>query len=143
MSSLPRRPWHLWVVPIVLLPWNAMGAYDYLMTKTLNEAYLARFTPEQLDFFTTFPTVLVATWAVAVWFAVIGDLLLLFRRRLAFATLGISFLCMVVTSVSSYGFLGGYQVVGAQGLTFSIVIFVVAMAQLIYTRAMLRRGQLG
>jgi len=142
MSSLPRRPWHLWVVPIVLLPWNAMGVFDFLMTQTRNEAYMAKFSPEQLEFFYGYPVVLVAFWAIAVWGALVGDLFLLFRRRLAFATLAISFLAMIVSSGSSYAFLGGYELMGAQGLVFSIVIFVVALLQMLYARAMGRRGLL-
>ena len=44
-----RAPWHLWVVGIISLLWNAMGAFDYLMSQTRNEQYMAAFTPEQLD----------------------------------------------------------------------------------------------
>jgi hypothetical protein len=55
-------PKHLWVVGIFALLWSAMGAYDYLMTETQNEAYMSSFTPEQLDFFYGLPA-----WAVSAW----------------------------------------------------------------------------
>ena len=50
--SRTRAPWHLWAVGIVGLLWSAMGAFDYLMTQTENESYMARFTPEQLEVLT-------------------------------------------------------------------------------------------
>ena len=45
-----KAPWHFWVISIIAVLWNAMGALDYFMTKTRNEAYMSQFTPEQLDF---------------------------------------------------------------------------------------------
>ena len=67
-----RRPWHLVVVGILALLWNAMGAFDYTMTQTRNEAYMSRFTSEQLEYFYSFPSWAVATWATAVWGSVLG-----------------------------------------------------------------------
>jgi|GEM_PF-5725290 len=80
IASTPR---HLWVVGIVALLWNAMGALDFVMTQTKNEAYMGEFTPEQLDFFYGFPLWLVVFWAVAVWGGVIGAVVLLLKNRLA------------------------------------------------------------
>ena len=67
-----KAPWHLWVIGIVSLLWNAMGAYDYYMTQSQNEAYMGQFSPEQLEFFDGFPAWVDATWAIAVWFALLG-----------------------------------------------------------------------
>ena len=68
-SESTKAPWHLWVIGVLTLLWNAMGAFDYLMTQTQNEAYMSEFTPEQLEFFYNFPTWMVAFWALAVWVA--------------------------------------------------------------------------
>jgi hypothetical protein len=69
-------PKHLWVVGVIAILWNSMGAFDYLMTKTQNEGYLAQFTPEQLEFFLGFPIWVSAGWGLAVWGAVLGSILL-------------------------------------------------------------------
>ena len=55
MSEMPAitTPRHLWIVGIVALLWNLLGAMDYVMTETKNEAYMDQVTPEQLEFFTT------------------------------------------------------------------------------------------
>lgn len=34
-------PWDLCVVGVIGLLWNAMGALDYVMTETRNEAWMA------------------------------------------------------------------------------------------------------
>ena len=35
-----KTPWHLWVFGVVSLLWNFGGAYDYVMVRTGNQAYL-------------------------------------------------------------------------------------------------------
>ena len=141
-TQATTTPRHLWIVGIVALLWSLLGAMDYIMTETRNEAYMSQFTPEQLEFFYSFPAWLVAFWAIAVWGGVLGAVLLLMRKKLAVPVLVVSFLCMVVTVIHNYGFAGGADIVGGGGLIFSAIIFVVALALIIYARSMARRGVL-
>lgn len=53
-SLTDKAPLHLWVVGVLALVWNLIGAMDYVMTQMRNENYMSAFTPEQLDFFTAF-----------------------------------------------------------------------------------------
>ena len=139
-AETPRRtPWHLWVVGIAGLLWNAFGAFDYLMTQTENEAYMGQFTPEQLEYFYGLPTWVVAFWAVAVWGGVLGTVLLLLRKRLAAPILLVSLLAMVVTSIHNFLLSEGLEVMGMVGVIFSAVIFVVALGLWLYARAMAER----
>jgi hypothetical protein len=138
-----RAPWHLWLVGILGLLWDSVGAFDYLMTQTQNESYMSRFTPEQLEFFYGFPAWVVAFWAIAVWGGVLGTLLLLLRKRLAVPVLLASFLAMIVTAVHNFLLTNGLEVMGGTGLGFSVLIFVVALGLWLYARAMARRGVLG
>jgi hypothetical protein len=141
-AQIARTPRHVWVVGILSLLWNLMGAFDYLMTETKNDAYMSKFTPEQLEFYYGFPSWLVACWAIAVWGGVLGSVLLLMRKKLALPVFVASFLCMVVTTIQTYGFAGGMDVSGAGGLAFSAVIFVVALFLIIYARSMTKKGVL-
>ena len=136
-------PWHLWVIGVLALLWNAMGAFDYLMTETHNEGYMSRFTPEQLDFFYGFPAWLVALWAIAVWGSLLASVLLLLRNRFAVPLFLVSLICMVITAIRNYVFAGGMAVMGGVGsLLFTIVIFVFAVLLYVYARAMKERGVL-
>jgi len=136
-------PWHLWVVGVVGLLWSAMGALDYVMTQTRNEAYMSAFTPEQLEFFYGLPSWTVAAWAVAVWGGVLGAILLLFRRRHAVAVFVASLVGMLITSFQNFVLSNGLEVMGDPfSLAFSALIFVVAIALVVYASAMYRRGVL-
>ena len=88
--AAPGRPWQLWLVGVLSALWNSVGAFDYTMTQTRNPAYLAQFTPEQLDYFASFPAWATGAWALGVWGAVAGSLLLLFRSRWAVQAFGIA-----------------------------------------------------
>lgn len=142
VGSQVATPKHLWIVGVLGLLWNSVGAYDYLATQTQNESYMSQFTPEQLEFFYGFPTWVVAFWALAVWGGVLGAVLLLLRKRLAVKVLLVSFVSMIITSVHNFGFSNGAEVMGGQGLIFSGLIFVVALGLWLYARAMAARGVL-
>ena len=142
-TSVQGTPRHLWVVGIIALLWNSMGAMDYIMTQTRNEAYMSQFTPEQLEFFYGFPSWVVAAWAIAVWGGVLGTVLLLLRKQLAVPVFLASIVAMVITTIQNYVLSNGMEVVGDPfALAFTIVIFAVAVALYVYARAMQKRGVL-
>ncbi len=138
-----RAPWHLWVFGILALLWNCMGALDYVMTETRNEAYMKSFTPAQLEYFYGMPAWFVATWAIAVWGAVLASLLLLLRKRLAVPVFIVSFVAMCVTMIYNYGLSDGLEIMGGtKALAFPAVIFLVAFLLILYSRTQRARGVL-
>lgn len=138
-----RNVWHIWLIGGVALLWNAVGAMDYVMTQTRNVAYMDAFTPEQLAFFYGFPSWVIASWAIGVWGGVLGSLLLLLRRRAAVWAFFASLVGMVITAFQNYMLSNGMEVMGdAFSLAFTGAIFLIALALLLYARAMHKRGLL-
>lgn len=131
-SGQTKRPLHLWIVGALSLLWNMGGAADYTMTKTRNAAYLADFTPEQLAYFDSFSVWMNTAWAVGVWGALAGSLLLLTKPRLALPVFMIS---LVGLAVSTAGQIGADKPAGldSPGITlFNIAIWVVALGLVVY-----------
>lgn len=85
MATVSERgvPVHLWLVGLLALLWNAYGCYDYLMTMTGDQAYLAQLPPEAMSYWESLPTWTTAAWALGVWAGLAGALLLLLRSRYA------------------------------------------------------------
>lgn len=139
-----KTPWHLWVIGIVSLLWNSVGALDFTMTQANNEAYLKALTPEQLAYFHGIPFWVVLAWAVGTWGSTLGSLLLLFRKRLAVHLFLAAVVGAVLTDVYTYLLSDGMKVMhgGAGMVVFSAVIVVIVGLLLIYARAMRRRGVL-
>ena len=140
-SMTVRTPWHLWAVGAVALLWNAYGAFDYIMTQTRNEAYLANFTAEQRAYFESFPMWMEAVWAIGVWGALLGAILLLMRSKWAFQAFLASLIAFAISVV--YGQMsGGNEVMGSMGMIFSAVIFLLGLGFVMYSRMMARKGVL-
>ncbi|KAA9008262.1 hypothetical protein [Histidinibacterium aquaticum] len=139
-----KTPWHVWVVGGVSLLWNSGGAIDYLMLRFRVEAYTGQLTEAQLGFFESLPVWASIGWALGVWGAWIGSVLLLLRSRFAGTAFALSLLGIGVNSIYTYG-LAGAEVdagMGAVQAWFAVAIVVITAGLLFYARAMARRGVL-
>ena len=137
-------PTHLWVIGGLALLWNALGATDYLMTVTENEAYMSSFTDAQLAYFNSFPVWAMSAWAVAVWSAVFGSVALLLRRRWAVGLFAVSLVSMFVSSLYTFGLSDGVKVMdgGLGQWLFTFAIWIVAIGLYFYARAQRAQGVL-
>jgi hypothetical protein len=139
-ESNRATPWHVWVVGVLALLWNSVGAFDYVMTETRNPSYMSSFTGEQLAYFYGLPKWIIATWALGVWGGVLGSVLLLLRRRLAVTVFGVSLAGTAITFLYNYVLTDGLRIMGgAPALAFSAVIILIAIALLLYSRRLAAR----
>lgn len=95
-TAQSRTPVHLWVVGIFALVWSALGCFDYWMTMTANQTYLAKMPADQIAYMNALPKWLTAMWALGVWGGLLGSILLLVRSRYALWAYGLSFIGAVV-----------------------------------------------
>ena len=142
-AAAGRTPVHLWIVGVLALLWNGYGAYDYLMTNMQGEAYMAGMgmTEAQIAYFNTMPVWMTAAWALGVWGAVLGSILLLLRMKWAFHAFAISLLGLLGSWVHTFTS-NGMEVMGTTAMVFSLVITAVAVFLLWYAWTMSKRGVL-
>lgn len=137
-----RAPIHLWIVGVLALLWNAMGAFDYLATHLRLDFYMSQFPQEQLDYFYGFPAWAVAGWAFGVWGAFFGSVALLLRSRWAVWLFALSLLGILATTVYSYALSEGAEIMGSTGAIFTAILWIVAIALFLYARRMETKGVL-
>ena len=143
MESSVRTPLHLWIVGVLATVWNAFGAFDYLMTQTRNEAYLANFTDPQRAYFDSFPIWMEATWALGVWGGLLGALLLLARSRHAVTAFAVSLAGLAVSTLYQYVLSTPLpEMMSGAMLGMNIAIWAVAIGLLWYAMRMKRAGVL-
>ena len=140
MPEAVKTPKLFWIIAILSLLWNLVGAFDYTMTQTRNQAYLDNFSQEQLDYYLGFPTWVIFFWALAIWSSVAGSILLLLRKAWAVPVFLVSLVSMVINAIYNYGLSDGMAVAGTGGFIFTLVIFVIALGLWLYARAMRKRG---
>jgi hypothetical protein len=139
----PKTPWHLWVIGIVSLLWNAMGGVDYTMTHLRPKTWLAQMTPEQIAWISQFPIWATGCWALGVWGAVAGSILLLLRSRWAVPAFGVSLLGLIGSHIYQFTSAAPAGMNTATGTAFAAVLAVIAAALLWYAIRMRKSGLLG
>lgn len=140
-------PWHLWAVGGVSLLWNAFGATDYTMSQMRNRDYLGSaaesmgITVDQMiAYIDGFPVWMHAFWAMGVWGALIGSVLLLLRKRLAVWAFGLSLLGLAVTQF--YQAFTPQPAWAQSAVVMNLVIWSIATFLLIYAVSMKNKGVL-
>lgn len=141
-------PWHLWVVGVVSLLWNAMGAADYTMSQIENRDWYAmmgfdeRMTDAAIAFIDSAPLWADAAWAFGVWGGLAGSVLLLARNRWAVTAFGISIAGAVASMIYQARTTWPEALAPMENSPMMWVVLVIAVGLLFYASAMRRRGVL-
>jgi hypothetical protein len=148
MTGLVKTPLHLWIVGAVALLWNSFGVTDYFMTRTRGSAWIDQMMPgvdsaKFMAYIDAFPIWASIGWALGVWGALAGTLLLLARSRHAVVAYAVSLVGAILGI--------GYQLAnpvdiaemtqGANGVM-PYVIIVIAVGLLWYARRQRAAGVL-
>lgn len=139
-NSQANTPWHLWAIGILSLCWNAIGAYDYVMSVSLNAEYLK--TPEMAALIKSFPLWATSAWALGVWGSVLGSLLLLIRSRWAATVFLVSIAGALVTFVYDYTLHLPAGADTTMNKVIPLVILILIVAQWYYAKRMTDAGVL-
>ena len=115
----PRTPWHLWVVGVVTLLWNAVGIVSYMTTR-LGMLEQLGMTPDQIAFFDSYPVWANTFWALGVWGAFAGSILLLLRSRWAVVAMVIAIVGLLGTTYFQFVHIDLPESLSAPGLTAAI-----------------------
>ena len=144
MNASAKAPWHLWVVGIVSLLWNAIGAYDYTMTNLRNQAYLDSmgYPAEGIAYLEAFPIWAHTGWALGVWGAILGSILLLMRSRHAVWAFVASIVGIALTTVYEAGADLPPELAELQPGWFPFLLWGIALFLLWYAWSMKSKGVL-
>ncbi len=113
-----RTPWHLWVVGVLAVLFNAIGVFDFVMSMAQGADYMASagMTPEQIALYTNLPGWMIVVWAIGVFGAIIASFLLLARKRLAGPIFAVSLAAFVLNLIYIYVFADGDEVFGGSSV---------------------------
>lgn len=139
-----RAPWHLWVVGLLMLAWNALSCASYVLTLTQNAAYFraARLTPEIAAYLAAVPAWYVVAWTIGVWGGLLASVGLLMRKSWAVWWFAASQLAMAVNSVWTLLNPDAREVMGNVGWIWALATIALCAFLVLYSMAMKRRGVL-
>lgn len=134
------RPWHLWLVGVLTLLFNALGIISYLTTKL---GWLAEMgmTPSQIAFMEIYPAWATTFWATGVWGAFAGSALVLLRSQWAVAAMLVALVGLIgVTLAETIAMDVPVDMQTPLGL--KAAIWGVTLFLLVYSRGMTKAGVL-
>ena len=137
-----KTPWHIWVVGLLAILWNAYGCYVYYLTVTADPAYLDALTADQRAAYEAMPTLYYALFALAVWGSLIGSILLILRMKLATPVFMISLASIALSYIYSLFIADVSVTMSMSDIVLTVSVVAVALFLLIYSRAMARAGVL-
>ncbi len=139
-----KTPWHLWLVGVVAVLFNAIGVFDFVMSMTQGASYMASagMTQAQIAHYLQMPVWMTAVWAIGVWGAILGSVLILLRNRLAVPVFAVSLSAFLVSLLYTYVLTDGGAIMGTTMAIVSAVITALLLFFLWYSRLMTRQGVL-
>ena len=139
-----KTPWHLWLIGVVAVLFNAIGGFDFVMSMAQGAKYQASagMTPDQIAHYQQMPSWMMVVWAVGVFGAFGASILLLLRRKLAWPVFVLSLAAFLVSLLYTYVLTNGGAIMGQQMAITSAVIAGLLVFFGGYSRFMAMRGVL-
>jgi hypothetical protein len=134
-----KRPWHLWVVGVLSLLWNASGAYTIMSAQA---GKLPGITADEAAYYAAQAPWFVAVTDIALLSAFTAAIALLLRSRWAVPLYVLSIVCIAVTA--GYDLAAGTSRMFANSgaLIATVLIWILAVLQWWYAAAMRAKGVL-
>ncbi|MXP10101.1 hypothetical protein [Pseudoblastomonas halimionae] len=139
-----KTPWHLWVVGILSLLWNSVGATDYVLSSLGSEWWfdVMEYPPEGVAYLGAFPAWAHGAWALGTLAAFAGSILLLARSRHAGLAFAVSIAGIALTTIYEAGAEMPVELAEMQPAWFPVMLWAITIFLLIYSIAMRRKGVL-
>lgn len=135
MSSSHRPTTLFWVLAIILVLWNLMGAASFITDNFFPELIAAAYTPEQMQAIESSPLWARILYGIATLGGLLAAILLLARKRLAVRIYLISLLAVVIHTLYQIAFANGLEIFGiGQGLIFPMCIVILSVFEYWWSR---------
>jgi hypothetical protein len=133
---MKEAPWHLWVVAIMALLWNAAGAYTIMMAQA---GRLYDLEPGEAAYYAEQPQWFVVLTDIALVAAIGASVALLFRKKSAVWMFALCLIAIVMTNGYEFATGTSRALVHGAALIVTAIILLTGMFELAYSWAMTRR----
>jgi len=139
-SNKPTR-W-FWILAIAAMVWNLLGVMAYLMRVSMTDEALALLPDDQRLLYETVPAWAIAAFAIAVFAGALGCIALLLRKSWATPLFVLSLAGVLVQMFHSFFLSDALQVYGASGMVMPILVLVIAVWLVGFSRSAAAKGWL-
>ncbi len=133
-DAIGGPPRSFYVISGVALAWNLLGVMAYIMQVTMSQEALNALPDAERMLYENAPSWAIAAFAIAVNGGALGALLLLLRKALAFPVLIASLVGVIVQMYHSLFIANSIEVYGPGGLIMPIMVVVISVFLVWYSR---------
>lgn len=131
-----------WIIGIVALLWNLMGVTSYLRQAYMTEDALAALPAEQQALYENAPAWVTGAFALAVFGGLLGCVLLLMKKKLATLVFIISLISVLAQMSYNFFMTNAVEVMGAMAIFMPVLVIVISIFLVIYSKKMESQGVL-
>ena len=136
-----KPPAWFWIVSVVALLWNLLGAMMYLGQAFITDDVKAALPADQLELLENTPAWATAAFAIAVWAGVLGCLALLLRKKWARPVLLLSLLGILVQMGYSFFMTNAAEVYGGvQGVVMPLLLIGIGIGLVLFAKSSQSKG---
>ena len=136
-----KPPTAFWIIGGVALVWNLIGlALYYMQVSATDEVLRAAYGEAEYEYLSSIPTWVTAAYAIAVTAGVLGCILLLMRKAWAIPAFIVSLVAIIVQDTYSFVLSDAMKVFGTGVIAIPIVVLVVAIGLVFYSRSVKEKG---
>lgn len=139
-AGVPKSFW--WISGAFLL-WNIIGVANYLVAVTMSPEAIAALDPVEQEFILNVPAWVTGAFAIAVFGGTLACILLLMKKAWALPVFVISLVAAVVQFSHTIFLTELVQARGPASLILPVVILVIGVVEIWYTRGAKSKGWLG
>jgi len=131
-----KLPAWFWIVSVVALLWNLMGAMMYLGQAFITDDVKAALPADKLELLENTPAWATAAFAIAVWAGVLGCIGLLVRKKWARPVLLLSLLGILAQMAYSFFMTNAVEVYGAaQGVVMPLLLIGIGIGLVLFAKS--------
>jgi hypothetical protein len=141
-SSTKPNVW-FWIISIVGLIWNGLGAMNYLAQTGMSDEYKDVLTPDQLALVEATPAWVTGAFALAVWGGVLGCIALLLRKKWAKPILLVSLIGVLAQIGYGWFMTNAVDLYGTvQGIVIPALVILIGIGLYLFAKSGIRKGWL-
>lgn len=142
MTTTNQAPKSFKIIAIVALLWNLIGVLFYLLSAYMPDEVLKALPQAQQDFIANTPAWVTAAFAIGVFGGTIASLGLLLRKKWCVPLFIISLLAILAQNTYGFVLSNGLEVYGTSGLITPILVIIIAIVLVYYSRKAKTNGWL-
>jgi len=143
MTNITKKPsTGFWIFGIAAFIWNLMGVFAFIAQMNMTPELLAALPEAERALYENVPTWLNIVFAIAVFGGALGSILLLLKKKIALPVFTISLIAVILQMIYNLFLSDVSKVYGLGGMIMPVMVFIIAIFLVWYTKKAIIKGWL-